>query len=39
MVGGRSVWVATWPLATGGVYSVPLRRTVASAGDSTMSVR
>ena len=31
MVSGRSVWVATWQLATGGVYSVPLRRTVASA--------
>ena len=31
MVNGRSVWVATWQLATGGVYSVPLRRTVASA--------
>ena len=31
MVSGRSVWVATWQLATGGLYSVPLRRTVASA--------
>jgi hypothetical protein len=31
MVSGRSVWVATWQLATGGVYSVPLRRTVSSA--------
>jgi hypothetical protein len=31
MVSGRSVWVATWQLATGGVYSVPLRRTGASA--------
>ena len=31
MVSGRSVWVATWQLATGGVYSVPLRRTVARA--------
>ena len=31
MVSGRSVWAATWQLATGGVYSVPLRHTVASA--------
>ena len=31
MVSGRSVWVATWQLATGGLYSVPLRRTVARA--------
>ena len=31
MVSGRSVWVATWQLATGGLYSVPLRRTVAGA--------
>ncbi len=31
MVDGRDVWVATWQLANGGLYSVPLSRGVAVA--------